>query len=842
MADGRLDRVQPQVYRLFQFGAVGTLSDAQLLDRFVTRRDASAEAAFAELVNRHGPMVLRVSRSVLHDRHDAEDAFQAVFLILANRAGSIRRKRSVASWLFGVAHRVATRARRASTRRQLLVRRVAAEYCERTFDAKYDPDLQIIHEAINCLPERLRAPIVLCYLQGLTYAAAAQQLGLSETAVRGRLARARERLSRDLTRRGVTASAGLLAAGAARQAEAAIPLALNQSTIRIALGFVAGNAVAALVRGVLISMLMTRLRTAAIVIVFGVAGTCSAWQAAAGDGQDQAQNGPAAPNAQVTHAAERTIVNEFGQATIIEPAQSTRVFAASPGYIERVHVRLGDKVKKGDVLATILPPKLHEKDAAEAEKDQWLDRRADNRIKLARKTLELAEAELNAARQAIHEAEAVVVKCDAEVDRWDTEVKRLERDTKRGIVDPQVLLESNKQLNLKVAARNAAHTSVANRAAEVTVKRVAVEKAKLELSIVEENHRIDGAAIDEGEGPDAEPRATNSALPPGDGVSNLDARIKAARARLAKALEMKAEEKRDFDRWQAELKQLREHIDEQVRKDPGGATRRASDGRTSAQAALAKAAETARWSLLSISKADVERTLARAALAIARIERTATQESARRITITAPHDGVIIAQNAKALDFVKPPTEHDRNVRSSSNNPVSGSKPLFLIDRMDTVRVLLDVPGDTSRYVHLGTKASVQIKGLREAPIETSVARILRTGGGRNVAARVEIDLPNPGGELRFGMYVYAKLLIDRPGVRALPVAAVRVVGDKSFCWLLEAGRPVRTEIETGLSDGQWIEVKRRAGASPHAGAETSQWHPWDGSEQILIGDLSSLK
>ncbi len=112
MASGPSERVFRQVHRLFHVGAVGTLSDPQLLDQIISRRDDAAEAAFEELVIRHGPMVLRVCRSVLHNAHDAEDAFQAVFLVLANRAKSIRRSGSVASWLFGVAQRVATRARR----------------------------------------------------------------------------------------------------------------------------------------------------------------------------------------------------------------------------------------------------------------------------------------------------------------------------------------------------------------------------------------------------------------------------------------------------------------------------------------------------------------------------------------------------------------------------------------------------------------------------------------------------------------------------------------------------------------------------------------------------------
>ncbi len=199
-------------------GAVGPLSDAQLVDRFVARRDEAAEAAFEELVNRHGPMVLRVCRSVLHCEHDAEDAFQAVFLVLANRASSIRGSGSVASWLFGVAQRVANRSKRSAARRNALNQLVAGRTSESYLPAEYDPDWEILHEEIAGLPEQLRAPVVLCCLQGLTYAAAAHQLALSEMAVRGRLARARDRLRQRLTGRGVTVPGGLVVAGAAGQA------------------------------------------------------------------------------------------------------------------------------------------------------------------------------------------------------------------------------------------------------------------------------------------------------------------------------------------------------------------------------------------------------------------------------------------------------------------------------------------------------------------------------------------------------------------------------------------------------------------------------------------------
>jgi HlyD family secretion protein len=149
MACDPSDRVRRQVHRLFTFGAVGTMPDAQLLDRFVARRDEAAEAAFEDLVIRHGPMVLRVCRRVLHNTHDVEDAFQAVFLILANRARSIRRCGSVASWLSGVAHRVATRGKRSAARRRRLEQLVAERTSEHDLPPRNDSDWEILHDEFH---------------------------------------------------------------------------------------------------------------------------------------------------------------------------------------------------------------------------------------------------------------------------------------------------------------------------------------------------------------------------------------------------------------------------------------------------------------------------------------------------------------------------------------------------------------------------------------------------------------------------------------------------------------------------------------------------------------------
>ena len=198
---------------LFRVGTLAGVPDAQLLERFVAGRDEAGEMAFRALVERHGPMVLRVCQSVLGDRHDAEDAFQVTFLVLARKAGSIRKQRSLGSWLHGVAHRVALRAQTAARRRLARETKAAkrAEMAAPSAEPGEDrADLAAaLHQEITRLPAKYRAPIVLCYLEGMTHDQAASELGWPVGTVRGRLARARDMLRTRLTRRGLTLVAGL---------------------------------------------------------------------------------------------------------------------------------------------------------------------------------------------------------------------------------------------------------------------------------------------------------------------------------------------------------------------------------------------------------------------------------------------------------------------------------------------------------------------------------------------------------------------------------------------------------------------------------------------------------
>jgi RNA polymerase sigma factor (sigma-70 family) len=183
-----------EIQTLFGAGSAAGLTDGQLLERFADRRGEGSEAAFSALMQRHGPMVLRVCREALRDTHAAEDAFQATFLVLARRAGAIRKTESVGPWLYGVALRVASCARASEARRRARDRRGAR------MDAAYNDDLDrrddgpAIHEEIGRLPEKYRAAVVLCYLEGLTHEQAARQLGWPVGTVRTRLSWAREKL------------------------------------------------------------------------------------------------------------------------------------------------------------------------------------------------------------------------------------------------------------------------------------------------------------------------------------------------------------------------------------------------------------------------------------------------------------------------------------------------------------------------------------------------------------------------------------------------------------------------------------------------------------------------
>lgn len=211
-------------------------TDAQLIDRFVNQRD---QTAFATLVYRHGPMVQAVCRRELYDVHDADDAFQATFLVLVRKASLLKKRERVASWLHGVAYRIARKARMLAARRRAMpldFRELPAP--ERMEDLAWRELQLVLDEELQRLPAKYREPIILCYLEGLTYADSAQCLRVPAGTVSGRLDRARELLRAGLMRRGFTLSAGLLGTLLGQNATAAgLSHSLLQSTVAAATAF-----------------------------------------------------------------------------------------------------------------------------------------------------------------------------------------------------------------------------------------------------------------------------------------------------------------------------------------------------------------------------------------------------------------------------------------------------------------------------------------------------------------------------------------------------------------------------------------------------------------------------
>ncbi|MGH7223593.1 MAG: RNA polymerase sigma factor, partial [Gemmataceae bacterium] len=249
--------------------------DRQLLERFLARRE---EDAFALLIRRHGRMVLSACRRVLSNEADVEDAFQATFLVLLRRAPSMVWRTSIGAWLFGVAHRVAVRARADVQRRQ----RRESEASRLRPEQESLPDLSwreavgILHGELDRLPDRYRLPLLLCYFDGKTREEAAAVLACSGSAVKGRLERGREMLRRRLLRRGLTLSGALLtAASLAAPPALALPVGLLATTIKAALATAAGEglagvvsaSVAELVKGATTAMMVSKAKIATVVLL-----------------------------------------------------------------------------------------------------------------------------------------------------------------------------------------------------------------------------------------------------------------------------------------------------------------------------------------------------------------------------------------------------------------------------------------------------------------------------------------------------------------------------------------------------------------------------------------------
>lgn len=406
----------------------------------------------------------------------------------------------------------------------------------------------------------------------------------------------------------------------------------------------------------------------------------------------------------------RDIVRVVGQPSFVVSYERSSVYPKMTAYIEKWQVDIGDQVKKGSTLARLFVPELVE----EFKTKQAIAKLDQERIELARKQVKVAEADVRAAEASLTEAQAILLQYQAQVERWDSQVKRLRREVERGVVDPQILLESENQFKASTAARDAAKATI----------------------------------------------------------------MKAEAALLSK---------------------------------------KATDAKDQTAVAVAQAN-------LAVAESEVKR----------------LEALVGYLTLTAPFDGVIVARNANTGDFVLPATGDPTAMRRAPDlSPSGGAAPIYVVDRIDVVRVFVDIPEKDANFVQKGSKATVLIRAFRDQPIPASVTRTSWALNVKSRTLRAEIDLPNTNAQILPGMYAYGKVIIRRPGVWALPLSALAYSGDKTFCWSYKDGVASRTEIETGVNDAEWIEVTNRQLPPLASGADP--WTPFDGSEQVITADDLSI-
>jgi multidrug efflux pump subunit AcrA (membrane-fusion protein) len=467
------------------------------------------------------------------------------------------------------------------------------------------------------------------------------------------------------------------------------------------------------------------------------------------------------PTVQVIRPETRDLARVVAQPSFVDAYERTSIYPKLAGYIQKWYVDIGDRVQKDQVLADLFVPEIVEEWETKGATVEY-DRK---RVKLAEKTVLVAEADVKVAKALLKVAKATWQQYKSEAVRWESEVMRLRTEVDRGVVDPQVLLESENRLRACNAAREAAAADITKADADVESKQAALGEDMVAVKVAKE----------------------------------------------------------DVDVAESDWKRLGAWADAGPGKKP-------------------------------------------------------------YIKLFAPFDGVVVARNANTWDFVLPGAgdpSADKNAPYLS--PSGQAAPIYVVDRTDVLRIFIDVPEHSANYVHIGSKAIVLIKAFRDQPI---VGTVTRTSWALNVDSRTlraEIDLPNTGSpipddvpqvvhdaiskvklpktesQILPGMYAYGKVIIERPKARVLPKSALMQVGDKTFCFAYEDDKAVLTEIQTGISDGKWVEVTNRRRRTPaDTGVqnvsfrrkaedgkaprdEDDAWMPFDGTERIILGDLSIL-
>ena len=301
----------------------------------------------------------------------------------------------------------------------------------------------------------------------------------------------------------------------------------------------------------------------------------------------------------------------------------------------------------------------------------------------------------------------------------------------------------------------------------------------------------------------------------------------------------------DVERWVGEVKRLTDLVKEKVvDQQVLDETRRQLQ---SSQAALessrvgVKSRDAQRLSAqATLAKVKVDVDVAKAQVRVAEAEERRLAALVDYLTIKAPYDGFVFARNVNAGDFILPATGDPSQGTFSLGVSPSRATPLYVLFRSDPILFVVGVPETDAPYVEPGkTKARVRIPRSADLEFESVVTRTSVALDSTSRTLLTQIELKNPDGKLVPGMYAYGSVIIERPNARALPESAITQIGNQTCCYLIVDGKAVRTPVQTGVSDGSWIEVTAKRVQS--TGSSTATWAAFDGAESVIDGDLSQV-
>jgi HlyD family secretion protein len=300
----------------------------------------------------------------------------------------------------------------------------------------------------------------------------------------------------------------------------------------------------------------------------------------------------------------------------------------------------------------------------------------------------------------------------------------------------------------------------------------------------------------------------------------------------------------DVERWTSEVKRLTslvaERVVDQQVLDETRRQLKSSQASLEASRAAVKTRDAQRLAAeATTEKTKVDISAADAKVKVAEADERRLAALVDYLTITAPYDGVVFARNVNLGDFVTPASGDPTQGAYSLGVSPSKATPLYVINCLDPVLFIIGVPEADAAYVAPGTKARVRVPALANHEF---TAQVTRTSWALNSTSRTlmaQIDLPNPKAKFVPGMYAYGSVFIERPDVRALPVTAVTQIGNQTYCYLVVGGKAVRTPVQTGVSDGSWVEVTGKLIRSS-ASAEGT-WEAFDGAEAVVSGNLSEI-